>query len=120
MNPIKIEVGQYHEINKGSLKASFSLVIYPQGQKILDCKYFAKDNQRWFGFPQKEIKREGAKSDYIPLVSYLDKDYLEQLKTAILHALKEQETKNVQNQSNSRPANSFQAKSSPDSGDLPF
>lgn len=90
MNPIKVEVGQYREVNKGMFKATFSLVIYPEGQKILDCKYFVNGDQRWFNFPQKEIKKQdGSKSDYIPLISYLNKDYLAGLKAAVINALKE-------------------------------
>jgi|ERR1700690_446438 len=85
---MKVEIGQYKEINKGSLKASFSLVIYPEGQKILDCKYFVQGDKRWFSFPQKEIKfTDGRKTEYIPYVSYLDKDYLFVLKTAVLDAI---------------------------------
>ena len=89
LEPIKVEVGQYRVMDKGSLKAFFSLVIYPQGQKILDCRYFVQGDKRWFNFPQKEIKySDGRKTDYIPLVSYLNKEYLEQLKIAVLDELK--------------------------------
>ena len=85
-----IEIGQYKEVNKGALKAFFTLVEYPFGRKIMDCRYFEKDGQHWFSFPQKEVKKPNdAKSDYIPLISYLDKTYLEQLKKTILQALKE-------------------------------
>jgi hypothetical protein len=85
---MKVEIGQYKEINKGSLKASFSLVIYPEGQKILDCKYFAQEDKHWFSFPQKEIKfTDGRKTEYIPYVSYLNKDYLAELKLAVLDAI---------------------------------
>ena len=88
MNPIKVEVGQYREVNKGSLKAFFSLVIYPMGQKILDCRYFVQGEKRWFNLPQKEIKySDGRKTEYIPLISYLQKDYFEKLKEAVLEQL---------------------------------
>ena len=90
MTPVKVEVGQYREVNKGSLKGFFSLVIYPMGQKILDCRYFQQGDKRWFNFPQKEIKyTDGRQTEYIPYVSYMDKEYLEQLKIAVLQALKD-------------------------------
>ena len=90
MTPVKVEVGQYREVNKGSLKGFFSLVIYPMGQKILDCRYFVQGDKRWFSFPQKEIKyTDGRQTEYIPYVSYLEKEYLEQLKIAVLQALKD-------------------------------
>lgn len=124
MNPIKVEVGQYRPTNKdNALKATFSLVIYPEGQKILDCKYFVQGDKRWFNFPQKEIKySDGRKSEYIPLVSYLNKDYLEQLKPAVLAAVKkEQEKYEQQNRTTTaRKTNQVQAESSLSDGELPF
>lgn len=90
MEPIKVEIGQFRPVDKGALRAFFSLIIYPQGQKILDCRYFVQDDKRWFSFPQKEIpSRDNGKSEYIPLVSYVNKEYLEELKTAVLNALKD-------------------------------
>jgi hypothetical protein len=111
MNPIKVEIGQYREIDKGSLKAFFSIVIYPEGQKILDCRYFVQGDKRWFSFPQKEIKyTDGRKTDYIPYVSYLNKEYLENLKASVLNALKDAkpqekygETKNSTSQVTKNP-----------------
>lgn len=125
MNQIKVEVGQYRVMDKGSLKAFFSLVIYPEGQKILDCRYFVQGDKRWFSFPQKEIKyNDGRKTEYIPYVSYLNKEYLEQLKIAVLMALKDAkpmekygESKNTSYQGK---ANSLPTETSADWGDLPF
>jgi hypothetical protein len=90
MTEIKIEIGRYHEVNKGALKAFFNLMVYPHGPKITDCRYFVSGDNRWWNFPQKEIKKtpEG-KPDYFPYVSYPDKQYLDQLKEAVLEALKD-------------------------------
>jgi|GEM_PF-2207674 len=93
----EVEVGQYREMNKGALKAFFTLVEYPHGRKTFDCRYFEQGDKRWFSFPQKEIKKDGAtKPEYIPYVSYLDKEYLEQFKIAVLTALSDQQEKNGQ------------------------
>lgn len=91
MSEIKVEVGQYKAIEKGALKASFSIVVYPMGQKILDCKLFASGTKRWFNMPSKEIKKEGEKSNFIPYISYLDKAYEERFKIAVLAELKKLE-----------------------------
>lgn len=92
MQPIKVEIGQYYKTDgKTALKAIFAVVIYPLGQKIIDCKYFEQGDKRWFSFPTKDIKKDGKKTEYIPLVSYLDKKYLEDLKTAIMAQLAMQE-----------------------------
>lgn len=124
MNPIKVEVGQYREVNKGLFKATFSLVIYPQGEKILDCKYFVNGDQRWFNFPQKEIKKQdGSKSDYIPLISYLNKEYLATLKAAVLNALKEVQPKPMENygqNTNAQKSPSSETKAVPLFGEPPF
>jgi len=124
----EIEVGQYREINKGSLKAFFSLVEYSpgpsiKGRKTLDCRYFVQGDKRWISFPQKEIKyTDGRKTEYIPLVSYMDKEYLEQLKIAILSALKEitPENTNGQIQSSPRQEDYLQTESSFGSDRPPF
>ena len=87
---MKVEIGQYREMNKGSLKAFFSLVIHPTGQKILDCRYFVNGDNKWFSFPQKEIKyTDGRKTEYIPYVSFANKEFLAELQTAVLAALKD-------------------------------
>lgn len=126
VNPIKVEIGQYRELNKGSLKATFSLVIYPEGQKILDCRYFEMSDKRWFSFPQKEIKySDGRKTEYIPIVSYINKEYLESLKASVLNALKNHQPAGkpnvqTQHQTYSNAKNPFQAEPSTDYGELPF
>lgn len=96
MNDIKVEIGQLKTVDKGALKAFFSLIIHPQGQKILDCRYFQKGESRWWSMPQKEIKRpDKDKSDFLAIISYLNKEYEADLKIAVLTELKKQ-VENVQ------------------------
>lgn len=112
MTTTEVEVGQYREVNKGALKAFFSIVEYPYGRKTLDCRYFVSGDKKWIAFPQKEVKKPNMdKPDYIPLVSYMDKEYDNQLKIAILTALKEQE--------NNGQANSYQKQAAPLQDDSP-
>lgn len=88
MSEIKIEISSYKEVSKGALKAYFSVIIHPQGEKLLDCRYFVSGDQRWFSFPCKEIKyNDGRKSEYIPYISYLNKEYFQRLKNYILDEL---------------------------------
>lgn len=111
MNLIKVEVGQYRAINKGPLKATFSVIIYEeQPKKILDCLYFISGDRRWINFPSKEIEKDGKK-EYIPLISYPDKEYAKQLKETILQQLKIEEAKHASNV-HQRQANPVQAQSS--------
>lgn len=86
---LKVEVGDYRPLGKGCLLGFFSIVIHPNKQKIVDCKYFAQGDKRWFNLPQKEIKKmDGSKSTYLPIVSYGDKDYENELREAVLTQLK--------------------------------
>ncbi len=124
MNPIKVEISQFRIIDNGALKAFFTVVIHPEGLKIADCRYFIKDDNRWFTFPQKEVKYPDGRIQYFPYISYLNKDYQDQLKIAVLNALKEakpQEKYGQQKDSSyQRQTNPLPTKTSPDYDDLPF
>jgi hypothetical protein len=55
----------------------------------VDCKYFEQGDNHWFTFPSKEFTKSGdEKPSYIPLVSFVDKDYATELKKAVLIELK--------------------------------
>lgn len=85
-----LEIGQYRAVDKGALKGFFTIVEYPTGRKTMDCRFFIKGNQKWFGFPQKENKKPGAeKPEYIPLVSIINQEYKQQYTDAVLKALEE-------------------------------
>lgn len=125
MNEIKVEVGQYREVNKGTLKAFFSLLLHPYGQKIIDCRYFEQGEKCWFSFPQKEIKyADGRKTEYIPYVSYIDKEYLEKLKIKVLKELKDvkqvENNDKEKNQSYKRETHTLQGDTSFDFEQPPF
>ncbi len=104
---IEVEVGQYREVNKGALKAFFTLIEYPHGRKTMDCRYFESGTNRWMAFPQKEIKKPGMdKPEYMPLISFLDKEYDKLFKEAILTAIKNHEGTSAQ-------ANTYQKQAAP-------
>lgn len=123
----EIEIGQYREVHKGSLRAFFSLVIYSagtymKGDKTLDCRYCISGEKRWFNFPHKEVKdRNGSNSEYIPYRSFADKEYKTHLSTAVLSALKEAEKSYVRDHSLPGPKSVVSPKSPPiDWEDMPF
>lgn len=86
---MKIEIGQYKEVNKGSLKGFFSFIIQPEGMQFTNCSYFEKDGANWFNFPQKEYKKQDGSTGYQGLINLLNKEYSETLKSAVTQALKE-------------------------------
>lgn len=97
MSEITVTINKYREVNKGFLKAFFSLSILPLGIEISDCKYFVKDANRWFSFPSKELKdsRDGS-TKYIPLVKYVEaNDLAKQLNQSVLDALQNQTYEDV-------------------------
>lgn len=112
-NHIKVEIGQFKPVDKGAFKASFTLLIYPYGQKIFDCKYFNNGTNTWFSFPSKEIKKQdGSKSDFFPLITYLDKTYQAALQEAVLKELKLKAWNGEYNQPQSRKPDSIQGEAS--------
>lgn len=88
---IRVSIHNWFPFKKeGIIKASFSLVIHPHDQKILDCRYFDNGKEQWFNFPQKEKKfADGSKTEYFPYISYGDKDYQLDLKKAVMAAIAE-------------------------------
>jgi len=91
LDDFSVEIGQFRTIDdKGALKGFFSLIIHPEGQKILDCRYFESGEKRWFAFPHKEIKhKNGQKTEYIPYICYVNKVFREQLVAKVMSNLKE-------------------------------
>ncbi len=86
-----VSIRNYFANNKpGAVKAFFTAVIYPHGQKIQCCKYFKTDTSEWISFPSYEAKKrkEDGKTDYIPYISYEDKEYADELRAALLFAVK--------------------------------
>lgn len=85
----EVEILNYRTIDKGALRGSFSLALYPQGQTIFECKHFSQGEKEWFSLPQKEIKYpDGRKSQYIPLVTYNNKEYFEKLREATMEGIR--------------------------------
>lgn len=92
---MEVEISNYYKNSKesGAIQGNFALTIQPNGQKILFCKHFKTATSEWFSFPSHKVEKD-SKTDYIPYVSYSDKEYAEQLKIAVLqaiHALPESE-----------------------------
>jgi hypothetical protein len=117
---IKVEVGQYREMNKGALKGFFTLLIYPFQQKIFDCRYFHKDGQYWFSLPQREMISKDGTKEYIPLVSFGDKEYFQELKIAVLVALKNAKPVGSNGRKHTRQEDSLSTQASFNQEELPF
>jgi hypothetical protein len=114
--PEEIEIGNYRPINKNSLRGSFAMCLYPSGQKILDCLYFVTEERSWFNFPSKQQKN----GEYIPLISYINKEYRALLNDAVITLLKEVEQNSEKSQADPFGKNTLQSKSSSSGPDLPF
>lgn len=109
---MNIEITYYNTIDKGALKAFFSFIV--NEQEICDCSYFVSGENRWFNFPQKEIKyTDGRKSTYKSLVRFKNKSYEDQLKEAVLKELKSRESNAEKtNKTNDRKKDQVQTESS--------
>ena len=88
----EISLENVRVLDKGPLKMAFMLVKYqPNGPKVSkynDCKYFEVGDKKWFNLPQKEVHRQGVeKKDYYPVVVFDDREYMDQLKAAVVQAV---------------------------------
>ncbi len=87
---MQVEIVKYKELGKGALKAFFDVVIQPGSLRINDCRYFVKGDS-WFKLPEKEVKsKDGTKTDYFPILRFLDPDYLAEFTEAVLTELEKQ------------------------------
>lgn len=118
---IEIEVMNYRELNRSSLRASFTLII--AGMKINDCTYFVSGDRKWFNFPTKEVKyNDGRKTDYFPVIKILDRGYKDLVEEEVIKKLSfyEKKAKGVEHgeqvQANQRPQNPLPR----DASELPF
>ena len=90
---MKVEVGDYRSIEKGALKGAFSLALScseGQGdyvQIISDCKFFSMGDKTWWSLPSKEIKKDGMKTMYIPMVKFNGEKFSEWIKKHVLEQL---------------------------------
>lgn len=122
----EVEIAQYREVNKGSLKAFFTLIEYDngkytKGRKTFDCRYFVGNDSAWINFPQKEVKSESGTTEYMPLVSFMDKEYADLLKNAAISLLKDAKPQEKHASStNTWKKSPVQNQSSADYGDAPF
>jgi hypothetical protein len=125
MDDLTIEIINLRHVDKGALKGFFTLVMWPSGQKIFDCRYFVMDDKRWFSFPSKEVNySDGRQKEYIPLISFLNKPYFEKLKELTLKELEAPNLKETNgkthNQTHSWQTHKVPPTPSSDTLDLPF
>jgi hypothetical protein len=125
MEDTKVEIVHYREVNKGGLKAFFTVEFGPYAQKVYDCRYFVMGEKQWVSFPQREISyTDGRKTEYFPYINFGDKAYFEQLKNKILDALETQTSEKQDGQTNnktySRKTNQVSPAPSASAQDLPF
>lgn len=125
MEDIQVEITHYREVNKGGLKAFFTIQFGEFGQKIFDCRYFVMADKKWFSFPQREVSyTDGRKTDYFPYISFVDKGYFDQLKNKIMKVLENYTSEKPDGQKNdqafTRKANNVPAASSFSTENAPF
>jgi len=82
-----MEVIYFRFINKGSMKASFNLLIPKWGYFIIrDICLFEKGNQRWVSFPSKVVEKDGQKK-YFSYFTFQNQETLKQFQEKVLQAI---------------------------------
>lgn len=95
-----IEIGEYRAINKGALKAAFTLILADFGKlKIRNCKLFESGaGNKWFKLPDQEGKsKDGSKVEYFQIMTFLDRDFEKQVQSSVLNALSQYKNPEVTN-----------------------
>lgn len=87
---IKVEIGRYKAMNKGSLRGFFELLFPDTGMKITDCKHMNTDGRDWIAFPSKEGTKKDGTKEFFSLIYFLNKPYLEELTKAIVQQINQQ------------------------------
>jgi len=89
MSDITVEVKNIREVDKGALKAFFSIGVFPDGVFMNNCRYFVQGGQSWMSFPQEKTPtQEGNKDKYYSIAGYFDRQKQEVVKNEALKKLK--------------------------------
>lgn len=92
MENVRIEVSNYRQQDRGAWKGTFSVVIYPVGIRINDCKYFVHGNNRWFKFPDRQYQKQGEdKPSYFPYCKLVEPEYEKLIEKQVIEQLKQHE-----------------------------
>ncbi len=83
-----MEIEEYKELNKGSLVASFNIVVKEWGLTIRNCTLFEKDSQSWVGFPSRPYDDpETGKKKYFSYIQF-DEKVKPRFESAVKEAVK--------------------------------
>lgn len=83
-----MEILRYREVNKGAMKAFFSLKVPKMGLIINECVLFESKGRRWISFPQKMVEANGEKK-YYPYVQFSDKSLMATFSEKVMPAIDE-------------------------------
>lgn len=82
-----IEVFNYREVNKGYIKASFSIRLKKWNDFcIYGLTFFEKENTKWINFPSNKVEKDG-KIKHFPYLGFSSKEVNESFKNEILKTL---------------------------------
>ena len=83
----QVNINDYHEINKGALKARFNVHIPEWHLVIRDMSHFVQGNKQWVSFPARQYEQDGQKK-YFAFLLFDDKEVKEAFNHACLEAIK--------------------------------
>lgn len=85
---MKVLIEDYKEVNRGAMKAFFTLVDVERGIKHLNCQYMVTPSNSFWKFPSREVVKEDGTKEYKPNILTYDIDTYRIMKDAVLEALK--------------------------------
>lgn len=112
-------IEDYKEINKGCLKASFSITILSEGVTICNCTLFEKGSHQWVSMPCKEVPGDG-KTKYYPHIKFYTETLRDEFLNVILSKVKAHVQKNPRTTATQKSTSELQSETSDDCGEMPF
>lgn len=81
-----LAVSDYKEVNKGALKARFTLYFPALKMMIRDCTHMQSGGKEWVGFPSRQYEQDGQRK-YFSYIMFA-KDARDGFQHAALEAIK--------------------------------
>ncbi len=91
-----IEIQKFELIEKGALKARFTLKMLKWGGLcIRECTLFDNGTKRWINLPSRQYEDSEGKKKYYPFIAYEERNLEDKFKEIIMKAVDEHMAKNI-------------------------
>jgi hypothetical protein len=90
-----IEIINYKEVNRNTLKGYADVYLPNSKLEIFGCSYHVKDGREWVSMPQKEIAQSDGTKKYFSVVRYRETPHRDSFSRHVIEAIKNYQTKTI-------------------------